>query len=173
MATDQAYDLDLSEVWDALTAAGAQVYEWTTGGVATGCQVVRLGDRHAITVDDCDGYKLIPADDLDDADLVPTDEYDDDAAQREASDLTGWFGIVGLPGSVHHDFEWFETETEAGEWVDRRRAEVLDANPVMGTIEAEVVSAADAFDRAYRDGQRVYFQEQDGGVGFEPRRGEA
>jgi hypothetical protein len=169
MASDTTQDLDLSEVWEAMTAAGARVYLWTQGGVSDGSQLVLLGDRHAIVVSDSEGYKVIDRDDIDE--LTPADEYDEDEAIRAVSDLDGYFGVVGVPGSIHHQFRWFQGEDEARDWMERRWAKTLERNPVLGTIEGAVIPAEDAFDVTYRDGNRVYFHPRQAGPGFEPKAG--
>jgi hypothetical protein len=174
MASDTTQDLELSEVWEAMEEAGATVYLWCEAGVSTGCRVIHLGPYHSLTEDDSDGYTMHDRSDLDSAELVPEDGYDEDKALRDASDLDGYFGVVGVPGSVHHDFEWFETRDEARAWMEKTWDETMHANPVLGTIEGFTLTAAEAFEVTYRDGNRVYFWPKQVGPGFEPRfRGEA
>jgi putative intracellular protease/amidase len=170
-ANDQTTDLELSEVWDALTARGATVYDWCEEGVPTGCQAIRLGD-HWLTVDDVDGYQLLSNHDTFNAEMIPTGEVDEDAAIREASDLSGFFAVVGLPGSVHHRYAWFADQDEAQAWLDSAWQATLDRNPVLGTIEGQVMTAEDAFEATYRDGTRVYFEPREAGQGYVPRRTE-
>jgi hypothetical protein len=171
MASDTTQDLELSEAWEAIEDAGAAVYLLCEDGVASGCRVIHLGPRYSITEDDTDGYAICDRSDLDSAELVPEDGYDEDAAIPAASDLDGYFGVVGVPGSQHHDFEWFETRDEARAWMEKTWDETMAANPVLGTIEGFTLSAAEAFDIAYRDGNRVYFRHKQAGPGFEPKAG--
>jgi hypothetical protein len=161
-------DLALSEIWYALDAAGAQVYQCCESGAGTGAHAIRIGPSLALVCDGANGFSMAYA--PDDAGLVPVERYDGATAERAASDTAGYFGVVGRPESAHHSFEWCVTEAEAEAWVDRRLTEVLEAHPALGAIEAEVVSAAEAFDRTYRDGRRVYFRRREAGAGFEPRR---
>lgn len=175
--TDQIQTVELSALWDALTDPKnplATVYEWTDEcGVATGAKVIPLGSDHYLAVDDENGFQIVSSDDIDEDDLIPSDEYNEDQAIRDASDLSGWFAIVGVPGSNHHDFRWFpeDEKSEAFAYVQRGFDSTLAANPVLGIIETEVVKAEIAFDRTYRDGNRVYFQPMQTGSGFEPKRG--
>jgi hypothetical protein len=162
-------NLELSAIWDLLTDHGATVYEWCEEGVPTGCQAIRLGD-HWLTVDDGDGYQLLSNRDTFNAEMIPTDEVDEEAAIRDASDLSGCFAVVGLPGSVHHDFAWFAERDEAQAWLDSAWRATLDRNPVLGTIEGEVLTAEEAFEATYRDGSKVYFYRKDVGQGYTPRR---
>jgi putative intracellular protease/amidase len=174
MASDTTQDLELSEVWEALEQAGAAVYLLCEDGVSTGTRVIHLGQHHSILEDDTDGYAMHDRSDLDWAELVAEDGYDEDAAIRAASDLDGYFGVVGVPGSQYYDFEWFEAREEARAWMERIWAETMHANPVLGTIEGFTLTAAEAFEVTYRDGNRAYFWPKQVGPGFEPRfRGEA
>jgi hypothetical protein len=162
MATEnKAIDeTNLSEVWDALVNAGATVYEWLDNGVSFGAQVIRVGSKHMITVDDVNGYMMIDFDE-DEIDLAPTADHDA-AAILAASDTDGWFGIVGVPGSNHHAFEWFESKEDADAWVE----EVGD-----GFLPSRVITAREAFDAKWQDGNRIYFQlNVCGGPGYEPKR---
>jgi hypothetical protein len=176
--TSELKTIDLADLWALLSDpkiegwAPATIYEWTEFGVAIGVQVIPLGPDAYLIVSDADGYEIVPARDIDEDDLVPVDEYDEDQALRDASDLEGWFAIVGVPGSIHHKFEWFHQEDM--DQADRRmldmRRYVLMANPALGTLEGEVMPAHLAFDIKYRDGSRVYFQPRECGQGFVPKR---
>lgn len=164
-------DLSLSDVWTALTGAGAQVYEWCEQGVSAGVQVIRLGDNLCLTVCDQDGYKLQDWDDVEHAELVPTEEYDEEEAVRAASDLTGYCGVVGLPGSQYHGYKWFKTEEKAAAWATEARDRLLAENPVIGTLQSEVLTGAEAFACEYRDGNKVYFDlKASGQPGYEHSR---
>lgn len=70
-------------------------------------------------------------------------------------------GIVGLPGSCHHEWKWFPRHgtvdgESIGQWVQRRWREKLNANPALGTLPTEIVSDRAARRRRYRDGSRCY-----------------
>jgi hypothetical protein len=169
MDATETTDLELSAIWEAMESAGATVYEWCEDGVTTGVQAIRIGRHHWLTVSDSEGYEITAAKDVPEDDLIPADEVDDEAALRENSDLSGYFGVVGIPGSVHHDFEWFEAEDEASGWLDRTMDATLRDNPVLGTIEGDILPAKEAFEITYRDGSRVYFRPKQVGRGFEPR----
>jgi hypothetical protein len=160
--------LELSEVWEALVAAGETIYEWCEQGVATGCQVILIGDSVAITLSDSEGYQIEKVADCDYSwELVAQDEYDNTAAIKSASDLSGYFGIVGVPGSNHHDFEWFGTRDQAEEWADRRYAEEI---ATVGSVECRVLTGEEAFGDTLLDGTHVYFRARDFGMaGFMPK----
>jgi hypothetical protein len=160
---------NLSEVWETLTAAGATIHEWCEEGVSTGDKVIFLGPYHLLAASDSDGYSIHQRSDCEGSDFVPSEEYDEDQALREASDLEGYFGVVGIPGSQHHDFEWFSERVEAQEWANRAFDKTLSDNPTLGTIEAFVLTAAKAFDCTYQDGNRVYFRPKNVGPGFSPK----
>lgn len=161
---------DLSEVWDALIKAEATVYEWTEDGIAVGTQVIKLGDDFLLTVDDTDGFQIIRSDSITGTcGLASQDEYDEDQAIREASDTEGFFGIVGIPGSQYHAFDWFATEDEADDWTSKTYDATRASSPVIGILESRVVPAIDVLDEKYRDGNRVYFQPRECGQGFVPK----
>lgn len=161
---------DLRDAWDAYKDSGARPMLWTENGVSTGVTVLEAG-RYILTVDDSNGYDIYLLSELPDIELIPADEYDEDKALAEASDLEGYFGVVGVPGSIHHDFRWFDEKEDAANWTVSRSVEVLERNPALGDISTGVLAAADAFHATYRDGRRVYFQEHEAGLpGYEPKR---
>lgn len=69
--------------------------------------------------------------------------------------------VIGIPGSVHHDYAWFPRHgTTSGEtaaqWIERVYRETLDRNPALGTIATEILSDRKAKAQYYRDGTAVY-----------------
>lgn len=148
-------DLELSEAWDALVAAGATEYVVLGDrGMDSGGRAFKLGKDHLLYADDVDGFELVDADGFE---LVPVGDYDEDAAEEAAADLTGVVAVVGIPGSKHHRYRWFGDEAEADEWLREELAGVLGGNPALGAIESAILSARAAWDVKYQDGSRVYF----------------
>jgi len=143
---DAMSNLELSEVWDAMTAAGATVHIWVDEfGVTAGDEAIRLGDDHILVASSSEGFSIETH--FDEDRLIPAGEYDEEKVVRDGSDLSGFFGILGIPGSALHRFRWFDVETDADEWVE-----------AADTLPARVVKAADVFDVTYQDGGRVYFE---------------
>jgi hypothetical protein len=161
---------NLAEVWTVLVDAGATVYEWTEQGISTGTEVVKIGEDHLLTVDDTDGYQVIPGSDIYGAcGLVAKEEYDEDAAILAASDIEGWFGVVGRPGEQLHTFDWFATQKEAQAWCVATHDAIRANNPRLGLLECQTLATAEALDVKYLDGTRVYFRHRESGQGFVPR----
>lgn len=64
--------------------------------------------------------------------------------------------IVGIPGSQHHTWKWFETKKQGEAWATALRSQILDKNPTEGTIPISVMSDREASKVKWQDGRRVY-----------------
>ena len=70
-------------------------------------------------------------------------------------------GIIGLPGSIHHEWKHFprrgtvDGET-VKEWVGRRWREKLERNSALGTLPTEIISDREARRRKFSDGSDCY-----------------
>lgn len=69
--------------------------------------------------------------------------------------------IVGIPGSVHHTWRAFRSRPAARRWMDRTWREIMNDNPVLGSLPSEIISNRTALKRRWRDGSRIYAQDQE------------
>lgn len=147
-----------SDVWKKLEGpAYAAFIPVDENGIDWGGEVRTVAGINLYS--DGDGYREVVAEPLGHA-MVPASEYDRDEAVKAASDLEGFFGVVGLPGESGFNFAWTETREEAAAWLDGRDT---------GLNYARILTAEGAFDEEWRDGSKVFFQYQESSSNtFEP-----
>src|SRR5579883_122053 len=68
---------------------------------------------------------------------------------------------IGIPGSVHHAWQRFNSRREALAWIDRAYDRTMAANPAIGWLESGILSERKAARIRYQDGTRVYGETYD------------
>jgi hypothetical protein len=81
------------------------------------------------------------------------------------------FAIIGLPGSVHHRYRWFHRSerAEAETWLQSASDDLAAIHPAAHPQPTRLISDRDASRERYRDGTRIYHQE-DSSVSDQPYR---
>lgn len=70
------------------------------------------------------------------------------------------FAIVGIKGSVHHDYKWFphRRTKQILQWARDRRAAILAKNPAQGSLPITLLSDKAAYQEEWADGEKVYYR---------------
>ena len=64
--------------------------------------------------------------------------------------------VVGIPGSMHHDWRRVNTRREGMTWAARRESAIRDRIPAVGSLPTYVLTEKEARRVRYLDGHRVY-----------------